>query len=109
MEAPTSAPLIQLLEPLQAYIQHLITEAVRPLQEELALIKSLIPDWVNTKEAMRLTGIKQAETLKAERERPKTLIVVKFEGKKPLYLRSSLITYNESRTLRRIVGRNLAA
>jgi hypothetical protein len=97
MATPDPAPLPHFLEPLQAYIQQLIAEAVRPLQEELALVKSLIPEWVNTKEAMRLTGIKQAETLKAIRERPKTLLIVKFEGKTPLYLRSALIAYNDSK------------
>jgi hypothetical protein len=99
-----------LLNTITTLIRQIVSEAMIPLEQELQLIKSLQNDWVNTKEAMRITGIKQAETLKAERERPSTLIVVKFEGttgKMPLYLLTSLLAYNDSRIYRHHTGRNL--
>ena len=73
------------------------------IEKELHEIKLGQSEWVDTKEALRLTGLKSGETLKAERERKNTRVVVKFEGstnKQPRYLRASLIAYNEARTKR---------
>jgi uncharacterized protein (UPF0335 family) len=70
------------------------------LERELAAVKALQSEWVDTKEALRITGIKSGDTLKRLRERPDAVIVVKLEGKtskQPRYLRSSLIAYNETR------------
>jgi hypothetical protein len=77
-------------------------EIASPLEAEVKLVKSLISEWVDTKEAMRLTGVKQAETLKAERERRGTLIEYKLEGISPRYLRSSLVAYSERKVRRRV-------
>lgn len=77
------------------------------LEKELTELKQGQSEWVDTKEALRMTGLKCGDTLKAERERPNTRVRVKFEGstnKQPRYLRSSLIAYNEARTLRHHVA-----
>lgn len=105
-----------LMHELAGFIGRLVTlqvnELLQPLQKELQLVKSLQDEWVDTQEAMKITGIKQAQTLKAERERPGTALIVKFEGKthkSPRYLRTSLLEYNQRRTLRREAGRLLVA
>jgi hypothetical protein len=106
----TTPPTYQFVQYIE--VQQMITAAVEPLKNKILQLDSArLAEWVDTKEAMRLTGIKQAETLKAERERPHTKLVVKFEGKKrkmPRYLVSSLLAYNEARMERRHLGRNLA-
>jgi hypothetical protein len=61
---------------------------------------------------MRIMGIKQAQTLKKERERPGTALVVKFEGKtnkSPRYLLTSLLEYSERKAVRLRAGRIVAA
>lgn len=88
-------------------VQEMILAAVEPLQKELNLVKSLQSEWVDTKEALKMTGLRSAETLKAERERHNTKLIVKFEGKFPKYLRISLLAYNEAKTAKRYVGRSL--
>lgn len=73
------------------------------IEQELEKVQAGQSEWVDTKTALHLTGLKSGETLKAERERKNTKVVVKFEGitnKQPRYLRSSLIAYNEARTKR---------
>jgi hypothetical protein len=106
----TTPPTYQFVQHIE--VQQMIAAAVEPLKNKILQLESARLDkWMDTKEAMRLTGIKQAETLKAERERPHTKLVVKFEGKKrkmPRYLVSSLLAYNEARMERRHLGRNLA-
>jgi hypothetical protein len=107
-EAQTLA--IELLDILERLIDSRVEERVKPIEAELLLVKSLLSEWVDTREAMKITGIKQAQTLKKERERPGTVLVVKFEGethKSPRYLRTSLLEYNRLRTLRREAGRLL--
>jgi hypothetical protein len=97
---------------LTRFVDSRVEERVRPIQDELQFVKSQLSEWVDTREALRLTGLKQAESLKAERERPGTLLVYKFEGKGnrlPRYLRSSILAYNERRTMRRYTGRPLPA
>lgn len=76
---------------------------IEVLEQALGRVQAGQSEWVDTKEALRLTGLKCGETLKAERERPRTRILVKFEGrtnKQPRYLRASLLAYNEARTVR---------
>jgi hypothetical protein len=87
----------------------IIEEKIKPLQDELKLVKSRVSEWVDTKEAARISGITD-DTLRAERKRPGTLIRVKFEGSKPYYLRDSLVAYSEARIhiYRHGAGRNLA-
>jgi hypothetical protein len=104
--------MADMLNAIARFIDYRIAEALKPLQNELALIKSLQDEWVNTTEAMRITGIRQAQTLKIERERPGTKLVVKFEGKTgrlPRYLRTSLLAHNENKTQSRREGRALVA
>ena len=90
-----------------AQVQQMINAAMEPLQKELELIKSLQSEWVDTKVALKMTGLKSAETLKAERERLNTKLIFKLEGKFPKYLRASILAYNEAKTVRRYVGRSL--
>lgn len=80
-----------------------LVDRIAVLEKSLGALQAGQSEWVDTKEALRLTGLKCGETLKAERERPGTRVRVKFEGstnKQPRYLRSSLVAYNEARTLR---------
>ena len=93
--APLQFVLWEHIAPLIDYIQTLESRVIQ-LEEGLS-------EYVDTKEALRITGIKTPETLKRERERPGTLIITKSEGetnKHPRYLRASLIAYNESRRAR---------
>jgi hypothetical protein len=91
----------------RAEVEALLAAKLAPLLERIVQLEEGLTEYVDTKEAMRLTGL-TAETLKTHRERPGTLIVVKLEGKTgahPQYLRSSLIAFNKSRQRRPVVGR----
>ena len=83
------------------------------LEKELAQIKRLQSEWVDTKEAKAITGIKSCAALKRQRERANSPIIVRLEGtgnKTPMYLRASLHAYCESKVLQPAQpGRNLAA
>lgn len=108
MNTETQTLAAELLDALGRLIDARVAELVKPLEAELRLVKSLLSEWVDTKEAMRITGIKQAQTLKRERERPGTVVKVKFEGRTsstPRYLRSSLLEYNEKKTRHHIRAR----
>jgi hypothetical protein len=97
----------QLADLINQLVDMRVEEITKPLKAELQLVKSLQSEWVDTKEALKITGIKKAQTLKAERERPGTVIIFKFEGSMcntPRYLRASLIAYNDKKTKRRITG-----
>ena len=91
----------------------MINARLAPLEQELALIKSLQCEYVSTQEALKILGFKDADTLRAMREREGSVIVAKFEGKNeqiPKYLRSSLLAHNAERQAHpRRAGRNLAA
>jgi hypothetical protein len=78
----------------------LILHLTEPLRKRIEYLESCLTEWVDTKEAMRITGIKSPDTLKTERERLGTLIKAKLEGRKPLYSRASLLAYNEARSVR---------
>lgn len=91
----------------RAEVEQLLNDRLGPLLQEIAQLKEGLSEYVDTKEAKRLTGL-TAETLKVHRERPGTLIIVKPEGKTgshPQYLRSSLIEFNKSRQMRPSLGR----
>lgn len=83
------------------------------LKRELAIMKRLQSEWVDTKEALQITGIKSGDTLKRLRELCDSPIIVRFEGKtakQPKYSRASLVAYCESKILKpTLPGRNLAA
>jgi predicted mannosyl-3-phosphoglycerate phosphatase (HAD superfamily) len=104
------ASMLDFMIALSTYLRELVEEQIQPLKAELHFIKSLQSEWVDTKEALKITGLKKAQTLKAERERLGTVVVVKFEGKMcstPRYLRTSLLAYNDKKTKHRITGRPL--
>ena len=86
---------------------------VAQLKSELAQLKRLSAEWVDTKEALRITGIKSGDTLKRLRELCDSPIIVRVEGKtakQPKYSRTSLVAYCESKILQPTrPGRNLAA
>lgn len=90
--------------------QHLaLLSRVEQLEKELSVIKALQSEWVTTSEAKIITGIKSCAALKRKRELPDAIIIVRFEGKKPLYLRSSLVAYCDSKIRKPVLpGRNLA-
>lgn len=90
-------------------LRRLIDEATEPLKRKLAFIESCQTEWVDTREAMRITGIKSPDTLKSERERANTQIKAKLEGRKPLYSRASLLAYNLERSVRPSRGLRNAA
>lgn len=111
MTAEEQALASELFHLINHFIDQKVEEKIKPLMDKVQKLEAQQDEWVNTKEATRITGVTD-DTLKAERDRPRTLIEVKFEGKtgkKPLYSRASLLAYNESRTQRRTAGRNLAA
>jgi len=108
MNAEAQELAAELLDALGRLIDARVAELVRPLEAELQLVKSLQDEWVDTKTALKIIGRKKPQTLKAERERPGTLIVVKFEGKMsstPRYLRASLLAYNDRKTKRRVTAK----
>ena len=90
-------------------LQVVLWEHVAPVFAKLAALEQKVEqleagqsEWVDTKEAQRITGIKSADTLKRLREQPGSLLVVKKEGKTgrmPMYLRKSLLLYNASKVL----------
>jgi hypothetical protein len=105
IEAQTLAA--ELLDALYRLINARVAELLKPLEAELQLVKSLQDEWVDTKTALRITGLKKAQTLKAERERPGTLVAVKFEGEMsntPRYSRASLLAYNDKKSKSRVTG-----
>jgi predicted mannosyl-3-phosphoglycerate phosphatase (HAD superfamily) len=99
--------MLDLMTALSIYVREMVDEHTKPLKAELQLIKLLQSEWVDTKEALKITGLKKAQTLKAERERPGTVVVFKMEGRMcstPRYLRASLIAYNDRKTKHEITG-----
>jgi hypothetical protein len=108
---PKDRPFYQFVE--VGEVSEMIAEAIRPLQAKIIELEQGQSEYVDTKEAMRITGIKTAGSLKRERERAGTLIITKKEGetsKHPRYLRASLHAYNESRRVRPYeIARNLLA
>lgn len=76
-----------------------LREAFTSLQSEVATLKAAQPKWVREEEAQALTGLSQA-TLARERKKENTTLVFKTEGGLR-YLRSSLLAFNEARSIRR--------
>lgn len=62
-------------------------------------LEALLPDWVRGDEAAKIAGLSQS-TLARERKKPDTLLVFKTAGG-VRYLRSSVLAYNEARTINR--------
>ena len=62
-------------------------------------LEAQLPEWIREEEAARLTGVSQ-RTMARERANPTTELVFKTVGG-VRYLRSSVIAYNEARTIRR--------
>lgn len=78
-------------------------QRVDAMEQELRELKKNQSEYVSQKEAMKITGFASPQAIKAARERPGTLIIVKKSGKNnqiPQYLRSSLIAHNESKVRR---------
>ncbi|GAB3877168.1 hypothetical protein GCM10028824_36610 [Hymenobacter segetis] len=107
IDPPTPLQLVlwEHIAPLIDYIQ--------ALEKRVNQIERGQSEWVSTKQALQITGIKSGDTLKRLRELPNAIIIVRFEGKtskQPKYLRASLIAYCESRIRKPTQpGRNLAA
>jgi hypothetical protein len=102
------ASMLNFIIALSTYMREVAEEQIQPLKVELQLIKSLQDEWVDTKTALKITGLKKGQTLKIERERPGTLLVVKFIGSMsntPRYLRTSLLAYSDKKTKRRVTAR----
>ena len=75
-------------------------QRMEAMEQELSDLKKNQTEYVSQQEALKITGLKHGQSLKAVRERPGSLIVVKFEGKNnqtPRYLRQSLLDYNQSK------------
>jgi len=62
-------------------------------------LESSLPDWVRADEAARIAGLSQA-ILARERKKPETILVFKTAGG-VRHLRSSVLAYNEARTINR--------
>lgn len=76
-----------------------LMQRLEALERQIVDLKNNQTEYVDTKEALRITGLKHGQSLKAARERPGSLVIVKFEGinnQIPRYLRSSLLAYNEA-------------
>lgn len=76
-----------------------LRKQVQELQSELAQYRAALPEWVRETEAQQLTGLSQS-TLSRERKKPDTLLVWKSVGGLR-YLRSSILAYNEARSIRK--------
>ena len=74
--------------------------------ERIARLEAAQPKWVREEEAQALTGLSQA-TLARERKKETTTLVFKTEGGLR-YLRSSLLDFNEARSIRRSPLKNAA-
>jgi hypothetical protein len=72
----------------------------------LARLEAAQPEWVREQEAQALTGLSQA-TLAREHKKESTVLVFKTEGGLR-YLRSSLLAFNNARSIRRSPLRNAA-
>jgi hypothetical protein len=80
--------------------QHLsLEEKLEAALSRLARLEAAQPEWVREAEAQQLTGLSQA-TLARERKKPGTLLVFKTNGGLR-YLRSSVLAFNEARSIRR--------
>ena len=99
--------------PLQVVLwEHIapLIDYIQTMEKRVSQLERGLSEWVSQQEAMRITGIKSADTLKRLRELPNAIIIVRKEGKTPLYLRASLIAYCESKIRKPTQpGRNLAA
>ena len=104
----TTAPLDVFL-PLYQQFQQMIQASEAKTDARIKELEEQLSQWVDTKTALQMTGIKSAEWLKELRERPESLIVFKREGKLVKYLRTSLIAYSKANVRRPHVGRALAA
>ena len=83
-----------------------LREAFTSLKSEVATLKAAQPEWVREDEAQALTGLSQA-TLARERKKETTVLVFKTEGGLR-YLRSSLLAFNDARSIRRSPLKNAA-
>lgn len=104
--APAPPPL--LLVPWEYHLD--LLRRFEVLERKLSNIEAQQSEWVDTKTAKVITGIKSCAALKRKRELPNSLIIVRFEGKTPKYLRASLVAYCDSKIRKPVLpGRNLAA
>lgn len=88
-------------------VQRMIEAATQPLLQKIELLESLTDEWVETKVALKLTGIKSRTTLALERERPSSLLQYEGIGKAIRYSRASCIAFTESKRLGKTVRRPL--
>jgi hypothetical protein len=72
---------------------------VKELQLRVDQLEAKQPDWVREEEAQLLTGLSRS-TLARERKKPDTPLVWKSAGGLR-YLRDSIFTYNEARSIRK--------
>lgn len=80
--------------------QHLAqAELLAQALARIARLEASLPEWVREDEAQTLTGLSQA-TLARERKKETTMLVFKTEGGLR-YLRSSLLAFNDARSIRR--------
>jgi hypothetical protein len=103
----------ELFHLINCLVDQRVQVMIQPMQDELELakklVKSMMSEWVDTKETKRLTNIKRSDTLKALRDKPNPILKGKQIGTQWYYLRESIAALNDSMTYKRVVGRNLAA
>lgn len=86
-----------------AVVEFVTLEEHRSVVQELADLRRLVADFVasidddvDTKTALKLTGIKSVTTLMAERDRPGTLLRYSKLGRSCVYSRASCLAYKRA-------------
>ncbi|WP_045687734.1 hypothetical protein [Hymenobacter sp. AT01-02] len=82
-------------------IQQAVQAAIEPLKREVVYLRAQTNEWVDTPTALKLTGIKSNTTLRAERDRPNTVLKFSGIGRAIRYSRDSCVQYAESKRLGR--------
>ena len=88
-------------------IEIITPEKFRVLEREVNQLRALIKDFmdslddeVDTKTALRLTGIRSRTTLVAERRRGGSLLIYSKHGRSVTYSRAGCLAYRRSRQSR---------
>lgn len=90
--------LIEFITPLE---HQRLVEEVHELRMLVTDLLESLDDDVDTKTALRLTGIKSRTTLMAERSRPGTLLQHSKLGRSCVYSRASCLAYKRAHRLQR--------
>ncbi|WP_133272481.1 hypothetical protein [Hymenobacter radiodurans] len=86
---------------LSTAIQEQIDKSTSPLLKRIEQLEACTDEYVPSKTALKLTGIKSLTTLRSERERKDSLLKTTGLGRAIRYSRASCIAFCESKILYR--------